>query len=235
MDDKKTDNLTGRKLWKKRARQVLKTHYVFLLIVCLVAVTYGTEFSYIKAYGENLYSFLTGQTIDIGGQPLKMDIKASKDRVLQDLIDDNINAGRYTAAKKLQDYKDAKVTRDVLGRKNGIFASIANDISSGNLYMIIFKGLHSVIHSSRVASAIVVFFSLLLAMALWVFIKNVITGILRRAFLEARLYKDVPVTHLLHFKLVHRWVRASLTLLVAHVFQVLWMLTIVGGFIKHYS
>ena len=235
MADKKDKNLTGRKLWKKNARHVLKTHYVFLLIICLVAIMYGTESGYITAFGENLYSFITDQEIDIGGRSLKLDTQSSKDKVLEDLINDNISAGRYHAANRLQNYKDSKVNKDVLGRKNGIFASIANDVASGNLYMTIFSGLHSVVHSTRLASAIVVFISLLISIGIWIFVKNVITGILRRAFLEARLYEKVPVTHLLYFKLVHRWVRASMTLFIVTIFETLWAFTIIGGIIKHYS
>ncbi|MBR6955407.1 MAG: DUF975 family protein, partial [Firmicutes bacterium] len=139
------------------------------------------------------------------------------------------------AAIQLEEYRQEKLTNDVTSRKNGIFAAVANNISSGNLYMIIFEGLHSVIHSTRVTSAIIVFFSMMAAIALWIFIKNMLGAIMRRVFLEARLYKTVPVSHMLHFKLVKRWFRASMTLLLTTIFQYLWFITVIGGFIKMYS
>ncbi len=233
--DSTNAKMSERKVWKKKARQVVKTHYLLLMILCLVAIFYGTEFGYVKAYGENLYSVIMGRPIEIGGQPIKMTSDSTRDKVLEDLINDNVKAGRDHAAAQLQEYKDSKINKDLLGRKNGIFASIANDIASGNLYMVIFSGLHSIIHSSRVVTGIIVAMTLVLSLALWVFVKNVITGIVRRVFLEARLYNEIPVTHLLHFKLVHRWMKASLTLLITYIFEALWLLTIVGGIIKHYS
>jgi uncharacterized membrane protein len=60
-------------------------------------------------------------------------------------------------------------------------------------------------------------------------------AILRRAFLEARVYETVPVSHLLHFKLLHRWTRVALTLLLKSIYEFLWTLTVVGIFIKYFS
>ena len=233
--EESTVKLSARKELKQRARHVVKTHFVFLVILCLVAVFYGTEFNYVRSAGENFYSFITGQPIEIAGQNLKLNSDISRNKVLQDLIDDNISAGRYHAANQMENYKNQKMTNDILGRKNGIFAAIANYASSGNFVMLIFNGLHSIVHSSKVATGIIVALSMLLSLAVWIFIKNIITGILRRVYLEARLYQEIPVSHLLHFRLVHRWMKASLTLLLTKVFGYLWTLTIVGGPIKHYS
>ena len=33
---------------KKKARKVVKSHYLLLVVLCLIAVMYGTEFSYVK-------------------------------------------------------------------------------------------------------------------------------------------------------------------------------------------
>ena len=55
-----------RKNSKKKAKQVVKSHYLLLVILCLVAVMYGTEFSFIKSNVENLYDFVSGNPITIG-------------------------------------------------------------------------------------------------------------------------------------------------------------------------
>ncbi|MBQ6539513.1 MAG: DUF975 family protein, partial [Oscillospiraceae bacterium] len=157
------------------------------------------------------------------------------DKVLQDLIEDNIAAGRIKAAEQLEEYQNSEMTNSVVGRNNGIFAAIANTISSGQLYILIFSGIHSITHSTRIASAIVVFFTLLLFVLFWIFIRNTYSAVLRRAFLESRLYETFPVAHFMHLKLVHRWIRASLTMLLKTVLLTLWSLTIVGGVIKYFS
>ena len=224
-----------RKSWKKRAKQVVKTHYVMAVILCLIAVFFGTEFVFIRTQAENLYAAATGQEIRLGCSMLKLDSVSARDKVISDLIEDNINAGRQDAAEQLTLYKNAKLTNSVLGRQKGIFASVANTVASGHLYMILFGGLHSLLHSTRVASALVVLGSLLLTVLAWIFLQNMYRAILRRVFLEARVYGSVPMSHLLHFRLMGRWVRAAMTLLLQSVLEFLWALTVVGVFIKHFS
>ena len=220
---------------KKRAKDVVRSHFILLVIICLVVSYYGTDLNFVTDNVDTLWKLVTGQPIEFGDDSLKIDKSKTSDKVLQDLIDDNYKAGKTHAAIQLEEYRQEKLTNDVKSRKNGIFAAVANNISSGNLYMIIFEGLHSVIHSTRVTSAIIVFFSMMAAIALWIFIKNMLGAIMRRVFLEARLYKTVPVSHMLHFKLVKRWFRASMTLLLTTIFQYLWFITVIGGFIKMYS
>lgn len=220
---------------KKRAKDVVRSHFILLVIICLVVSYYGTDLNFVTDNVDTLWKLVTGQPIEFGDDSLKIDKSKTSDKVLQDLINDNYKAGKTHAAIQLEEYRQEKLTNDVKSRKNGIFAAVANNISSGNLYMIIFEGLHSVIHSTRVTSAIIVFFSMMAAIALWIFIKNMLGAIMRRVFLEARLYKTVPVSHMLHFKLVKRWFRASMTLLLTTIFQYLWFITVIGGFIKMYS
>lgn len=220
---------------KKRAKDVVRSHFILLVIICLVVSYYGTELNFVTDNVELLWKYVTGQPIEWVDDNLKIDNSKSSDKVLQDLINDNYKAGKTHAAIQLEEYRQQKLTNDVKSRKNGIFAAVANNISSGNLYIIIFEGLHSVIHSTRVTSAIIVFFSMMVAVAFWIFIKNMLGAIMRRVFLEARLYKTVPVSHMLHFKLVKRWFRASMTLLLTTILHYLWFLTIIGGFIKMYS
>ncbi len=226
---------TRRREWKKRARAVVRSHYLLLVTLCLAAVFVGTEFGFIKSHAVNLYYGITGRTDEIGTDVLKIDSGDARRKVLQDLIDDNIKAGHEKAAEQLQAYADGKLTNTVVGRREGIFAAIANEISSGRLYMTIFSGLHNIIHSTRAASAIVVAGDLLLTIGIWIFLRNVYQTILRRIFLEARTYPEVPAAHLLHLRLMRRWGRAAMTLLLRSVLEALWWLTVVGGFIKHYS
>ena len=224
-----------RRKWKKNARAVLRGHYFLLTVLCLATVFFGTEFGYVKSHAVNLYYAVTGQYSELGGDILKLDADSTRQRVLQDLIDDNIQAGRTAAADKLEAYREKKLTNSVIGRQSGIIAAVANEISSGHLYVTVFSALHSIIHSERAASAIVVAADLLLTVLFWVFFQNVYQAVLRRMFLEARIYPTVPVSHLLHLRLMRRWRRASFTLLLKSVLETLWWFMLVGGIIKHYE
>ena len=223
------------KSWKKSARTVLKKHYVLLVIVCLVAVMYGTEFDFVNSNVQNLYNYITGQPIEFGGDTLKLDSARTRDKVLSSLANEDYEGGSALADEQLKEYEESKLDKSVTGRKSGIFAGIANDFSSGKLYLIVYEGLNTVFHSTMAASGILVFASMGFAILVWIFIKNTLSGILRRIFLEARLYDQVPVNHVLYFKLVKKWVKVSLTLLVAALLEYLWYLTVIGGVIKHYS
>ena len=52
-----------RKQWKKRAKTVVKRHYVLFVILCLVAIFYGTEFNYVVTHADDTYRFLTSMTL----------------------------------------------------------------------------------------------------------------------------------------------------------------------------
>ncbi|MCR5134679.1 MAG: DUF975 family protein [Clostridiales bacterium] len=224
-----------RKEWKAAGRKTVKKHYFLLVILCLLAIYFAGEFGFVQSQAEDLYAFVTGQEITPGGQQLKINNEKTHEKVLQDIIDDNIAAGRTESAEQLKEYQEAELTNEIQGRQSGIFAMIANTLSSGQHYLKLFNALHSVFHSSSAVAFIFLIGDLLVALAVWIFLKNLYRGILSRMVLEMRLYDSVPIGHALHFKLVHRWVRASLTLSLQAVYQMLWDLTIIGGIIKHYS
>ena len=50
----------SRKELKSRAKKVFKAHYVLCVIVCIVAVMYGTEFDFVRSNANNLYRLATG-------------------------------------------------------------------------------------------------------------------------------------------------------------------------------
>ncbi len=225
-----------RRSWKKSARKVVRTHYLFLVLLCVISIFYGTEFTFVKSNAQDLYKQLTGQEVTVGEDSLKMSGSSkTRNEVLTDLILNNRKAGEEKADQQLAEYEDAEMTNAIIGRKNGVLAGIANSISSGSFYLTLFQGFGSIVHSEQAAVGLMVFLGLLLSALIWVFLKNLYQGILRRAFLEARTYETVPVGHLLHFRMVRRWIRASMTLLLVEIFYTLWCFTIVVGIVKRYS
>ena len=225
----------SRKEMKANARKVVKAHWLMLVLVCLLSVFFGTEFGYIKTHAQNTYNFVTGQEIELGIGSFKNNSDSTRNAVLNDLADDNVDAGREKSQEQLKEYEEEGFSKTITGRKSGIFAGIANSISSGHLYLVIFDAIESIMHSSKVSSIILIILSTLVTVAVWVFIKNMCQVMIRRVFLESRTYEIVPASHMLYPKFVHRWFRTSITLLVATVYEVLWALTIIGYPIKHYA
>ena len=114
---------------KKRAKDVVRSHFILLVIICLVVSYYGTELNFVTDNVELLWKYVTGQPIEWVDDNLKIDNSKSSDKVLQDLINDNYKAGKTHAAIQLEEYRQQKLTNDVKSRKNGIFAAVANNIS----------------------------------------------------------------------------------------------------------
>lgn len=226
--------MMDRKTIKRRARAHLKRHYVLLVMLCAISIFFGTEFTDVVSNAQTWYDTLTRQQtrLDAPGSKEPRDAMA---KVIDDLIDDNIEAGNEEAAARMRAMQAESEADPMLGRSRGIFAAAVNSLSSGRLYAQIGMALHSVVHSQQWTAALMILGAAALYTLVWVFLKNVYGVILRRAFLETRTYEAFPLGHLFHLRRVRRWGRASLTMLLMSVYETLWWLTLVGGAIKHYA
>ena len=221
---------------RRNARSCVKRHYVLLTLLCAISIFVGTEFNNVLNNAQTWYEFLRGRQIQVALEGIGIGNSRSVWRkVVSDVIDDNIEAGNIKAAERMALIKQANSARSVLGRQRGVLAALVNNVSSGNLVAMISTAVHSAIHTKKVSSMLLVLGGLLLYLAVWAFLRNAYRAVLRRGTLEARRYQIVPPVHLLHIRLVKRWRRAALTLLLETVYESLWYLTIVGGIIKHYS
>lgn len=77
--------------------------------------------------------------------------------------------------------------------------------------------------------------SFLIYLFVFLFLFQVISVIIRRMVLEARMYDKVPLQHALFLIRTKKWWKTALSYLTYQIFLLLWSLTIVGGFIKYYS
>lgn len=219
---------------RQRARGCVKRHYVLLTLLCAISIFVGTEFNNVLNNAQTWYEILRGRQIQVALEGIGSDRSVWR-KVISDVIDDNIEAGKIKAAERMALIKQATSAKSVLGRQRGVLAALVNNISSGNLVAMISTAVHSAIHSKKIPSMLLVLAGLLLYLAVWAYLRNAYRAVLRRGTLEARRYEIVPPVHLLHIRLVKRWTRAALTLLLETVYETLWQLTVVGGIIKHYS
>ena len=227
--------MPGFKDIRKRGRSTLKKHYVLLVIICMLAVFLGTEFSRIPDQAQNWYDILQGKKPSMPGIFNSGAEDELFDKVIGDLVSGKIVEGKEEAAERTASLQESPEENPALGRREGVLAAFFNFVNSGELYASIGLLLYNLFHSGRVAAVLLMLLGAIFFLAVWIFIRNVYCAIMRRAFLEARLYTEIPLNHLLYIKLVGRWVRTSLTLAYVSLLQMLWNLTIVGGVIKHYS
>ena len=219
---------------RQRGRGLVRRHYVLLTLLCAVSIFVGTEFNNVMNNAQTWYEILRGRQIQVALEGMGSDRSVWR-KVVSDLLDDNIEAGTIQAAEKMKLLKQATSSKSILGRQRGVLAALVNNISSGNLVAMVSTAVHSAIHSKKILSLLLVVAGLLVYLAVWAYLRNAYRAVLRRGVLEARRYEIVPPVHLLHIRLVKRWTRAALTLLLESVLEALWSMTIVGGLIKHYS
>ena len=222
------------KLIRQKARGCVKRHYILLTLLCALSIFLGTEFNNVLNNAQTWYEILRGRQIQVALEGIGSDRSVWR-KIVNDVIEDNIESGNIEAAKRKQLIKEVNSSKTVLGRQRGVLAALVNNISSGYLVAMISTAVHSAIHSKQIPLMLLVLAGLLLYLAVWVFFRNAYRAVLRRGVLEARCYEIVPPVHLLHIRLVKRWTRAALTLLLESVYEALWTITIVGGVIKHYS
>ena len=219
---------------KRSARGHVRRHYLLLAVLCAVSVFLGTEYTSIVSNAQTWYDVLTGQVTQLDTEGIQQSVGGSS-KIIDDLIADNLEAGREAAAARMREMQSETNPNSVLGRRRGVLAALVNNLSSGHLYATLGSAMHSIVHSQQITAVIMILLSTAVYALVWIFLRNVYCAILRRAFLETRTYSAYPLSHLLHFRLVKRWRRASLTLLLQAVYEVLWGLTIVGWFIKRYA
>ena len=218
-------NSAFRKQLKLSGRKVFHKKYLFMVLLCLILSIFGTE-------GKISILFMNIETQDEGH---KSSTILNSDDVYDDIVSGNFAKGIRTSDKILNDILASSEGNEVLGRSHGVLASLINSVSSGKLTLQIAQFLRTLTKTDAGAGLLFMVVSMLATIFIWIFLRNVYCGIIRRAFLEIRIYDKYPLTDILHFAEVRCWFKASVTLFVSYLFLILWSFTIIGGFIKYYS
>ena len=217
-----------RKELKQRSHQVLRGHYVVLIFLMLVMTVFGTEYSFSTMNWEG-NPFESIENKDDPGNVL------SADSVLDYILRGRLDEGARIADKKAEEMINEKDTPSFLGRTEGVLASLVNSVTSGRLAIQLGKTLRTITHSDVGAAVVYTLGAFLWYALIFFFLKNVYSAVMRRIYLEARVYGRVHFMDVLHFAAVRKWIRACWVMFVKYVYEVLWSLTIVGGIIKGYS
>lgn len=232
------DSVFGqRKELKKRSHKVVKEHYLILVFLSLVMILFGTEFNYSITGFEDAIETEETKNPD---KVFKWNILSADDIEFNSEVFNRIILGNIDEAKSLAEDNSKKLLENsdrnmALGMSNGVLAQLADSLMSGKLFAMMGQAFFSMTHSDRAVAVIFIILSFLWYALAFILVKNVYSAVIRRFFLEARVYRKVPLTDLLHFAVVGKYLRACWTMLVVYIYQLLWSLTIVGGIIKYFS
>ncbi len=226
-----------RRLFKQNARKVLKHHYFVLMMLCLVAIYFGSEFRYVTSQTNDTYNILTGRYIEETDYALTIDDNSILETALNRIGIDASDIKESRLAEEREEIRKSgsQNLRKIKGGSRGFLSRVVKYFSSGDIIDTLIDAGVSIFHSETIAMAILIIAGLLVTLFIWAFLKNVYIAILRRIFLEARSYKTVPFSHVLFFRAVDRWKKASLSMVRLSIYKLLWWITVVGGVIKHYS
>ena len=217
--------LKQRKELKKRSRRVVKTHFFILFFVSLVMILFGTE------YGASVGGW--------GGMVSTKEGDVLENVISSHTVIDNIMDGRLSEGKKVSEQLLLDIVKkggsEILGRTNGVIATLINSASSGKPATLLADFIYSLVHSEKNVGIIFRICRILMHLLLFVFLSNVYSAVYRRIFMEARVYEHVFYGGALHFLAVRKWRKACWAMLVREIYMILWRLTIAGAFIKHYS
>ena len=220
--------MKSRKELKNSGLKVLKKHYIIFILLCLIAAFLGSEFS-----NSISITKLEKELFPKNNQVVNK-VKNDVSNTVVDTVDKNTSIDALKKIDRINKEKK-KITNKILDNKRGVFAAIANTVDSGSLYLTLVFALKSMVGTSQVSVIISIIISLFIFGFYWFFFVNIYKVLLRRMFLEGRVYEKVSIKDLLFLVRVKKWFKATRSMARVVLYEFLWNLTIIGGIIKRYS
>ncbi len=204
---------------KKDARKHLKKHYLFFMFVCLFAAFISSEFS------SSLSITNLSENIPILDKVDEHIIKIDYDSLTQIMVIPHKNI------KKLNE----KFVVKIFEKKIDLLNLLSKNINTNNIFVLIVQGVLSIFSTFNIATDIFIILSLIISFVFWFYVTNVFKVNSRRIFLEGRKYEKITPKRFIFLYQIKKWNKTAWTMFVVTIYQLLWSLTIVGGFIKRYS
>ena len=237
----------NRKTLKKSAKVAVKNHILIYIVSLIVSAVLGIAYTsaidiftinedislWIKYYQSETNQDVNEMVDDMptsGGISLYSKLK----NVWSELAQGKINETKDKTQQEIQQTvdKDAAIKENViLGRSQGVFSSIVNYISSGQILVSIILLLKNITGSDNAAIVLFILLSFAVLMVVWIFFFNIFSIIYKRIFMEGRIYKEVPIQRFAYVFKSGKWCKAAMTMLLKDVYEILWLFTIVGAYI----
>ncbi len=195
-----------RKSFKKKARGSLKQNYWRAVIVAFLALLLINE-------GYQFVSFNIG---DDSARAINNQI--TNFQIIDDILS-SFNA--YVESSNAS---------------KGVLAVFANSIASANSFLLgTLNGFNQMLFHDRIASGVIIFVGVVIGFLFWLFISNSIEVGRNRFFIERVKHKNTPFDRVLYVFRTKKILNVTKIMFFKQLYLLLWSLTIVGAFIKHYS
>lgn len=118
----------------------------------------------------------------------------------------------------------------------GVLAVFVNQISSsGSIVFGIINALNTLIFKDSIKASIIMFAGIIVLIVLMIFVRNVVYVGQCRYFMEHRSYRATKADKIMFIYRFGKTMNVAKVMLFRSIFQSLWNITIVGGFIKFYE
>ncbi len=195
---------------KKNSKKNLKKHYWHAVLICfLIGIIVNLGYKYNTAIIVD-----NSNTINIASSNLET-------------IESFLN--KFKIGSFVTSITDFKPTR-------GIIATVFNQTSTtGSLSFGVLNILNHYIFHDSVNNRWTIIIDIILILFILIFVQNILLVNKNRYFLERRKYKNTPVDKIFFIYRIRRTRKVALIMLQKQIYSLLWDLTIIGGFIKHYE
>ena len=229
-DNKKKNKMEyGIRMLKRDARGSLKRHYLFFVVACLLAVFMDAEFitsDYLINMRSTFFDMFSNSSITVDVDPeteekIKEGVKA---------LDNDAGVFRNNVEKQLEEInRKIKSTEgsQVFGRTKGVLNQIIDFVAGDTFFSHMYSTISGIVGDPRAANIAIVSVLALVSFTYWLFVRNLFVAIIRRIFLEGRIYKKIPVSRYLFFIRMKRWTRSAVTMGLLWIIEFLSSFTIV--------
>ncbi len=221
-------DMNSRRDRKKRSREILKKHYwrcvAVSFIIAFLAGNYNGTFTAVFSYDSSKESVNVIQDNTI------FDVNDIRGKSLREALREALIPNLEKKVREQEEYIKKSPY------KKGIFALLFNysmatgSVFSGIIAIVlkpIVKGRWYALFSSAAGAAFLFFW--------WLFVRNMIQIGGCRFYLEADTYRDTKGSRIFFLYKIRRVWKTAKVVLRRFLYQWLWSLTIVGGWIKGYS
>ena len=196
---------------KQDARNNLKRHYLFFVVVCLVSLLVQAEF------------VTTDYVIKLRSQFISDVVEAAQGTFAEETVTqvgekvneagDDYDTFYQAFGDALEDISTSNgYASDVFGRSKGVINSVINYLASYTFFSHAYTTIYSIVGSDSLAETILIAGMVWFSALFWFFVRNLYIAICRRIILEGRVYKKIPFSRFVFFIRARKWSRAALAM-----------------------
>lgn len=207
--------IINRKQIKKESHKNLKKTYLkSILVIFIFTIVMTGTYTYKSYINQNYNDTNTNTTIE----------KVSNFNIINDLVNESIKK----QGKEINENKASKA--------KGVLAPIVNEVTEDKSAIISFISTFNLFYyKHNISGGVMSLIAGIILLLIYIFIKLVLDIGKNRYYLEARRYRGTKIEKILFPYRARKTVHIALIIFIRNIYQLLWNLTIIGGFIKHYE